>query len=135
MKPSEFMKQEGYCKGTLLSWDTVTGLMNDFKYYSHDIPPSRGAELIVAERMKQIHKHGRTKAYDYNNNEEGQLQFAAHSLLAHELYEQAEVYDNLPRGWDEEHWCRMCNKSNKERLIIAGALIAAELDRVSFTEN
>ena len=97
-----------------------------------------GTELINEERQKQIDKYGFTAEHHYNHDEwyeDIQLQYAAHSMLANELYEQAEVYDNLPSGWDEDWWERMCNKSRKERLIIAGALIAAELDRINIIES
>ena len=35
-----------------------------------------------------------------------------------------------PIEWDWKVWDYMINKSYKERLIIAGALIAAEIDRI-----
>ena len=37
-------------------------------------------------------------------------------------------------NWDEDLWQKMCNKSYKDRLIIAGALIAAEIDRLQSIE-
>lgn len=40
-----------------------------------------------------------------------------------------------PTGWDKSIWAKMCSKSYKERLIMAGALIAAELDRLTSIED
>lgn len=37
----------------------------------------------------------------------------------------------MPSDWDDTISLKMCSKSYKERLIIAGALIAAELDRLT----
>lgn len=92
-----------------------------------------GIELIAEERLKQIKKHGFTGAHHANHPEwyeNLQLQSAAHSLLATELYEQAEVSENLPTNWNADWWENLCTRNRKERLIIAGALIAAELDRL-----
>jgi len=39
-----------------------------------------------------------------------------------------------PKGWDHKIWEKMCHKNYKKRLIIAGALIAAEIDRLNSKE-
>ena len=39
-----------------------------------------------------------------------------------------------PNGWDQEIWEKMIRKPHQERLIIAGALIAAELDRLNYSK-
>lgn len=88
-----------------------------------------GIELIVIERQEQVEKHGRTLAKD-RENKKNQLSFAA-QMLSHP---KGDIIDwdcnmNLP-GWDKEIWNKMIKKPYKERLIIAGALIAAEIDRV-----
>jgi len=44
-------------------------------------------------------------------------------------------YQLPPNGWDVDIYKKMRNKSYKERLIIAGALIAAELDRLSISDK
>ncbi len=36
-----------------------------------------------------------------------------------------------PEGWNKELHNKMMNKPYKDRLIIAGALIAAEIDRIN----
>lgn len=93
-----------------------------------------GIELIAQERAEQIEKHGRTIKQDVEFNYEGQLSFAA-SCLAFDDIEDWDARYEAPRGWDLEIWQKMHDKPHKERLIIAGALIAAELDRLSALEK
>lgn len=91
-----------------------------------------GIELIAQERQEQIEKHGRTIAKDAKQNKKKQLCFAAISIahpMAHVINYEA------PHNWDQSIFMKMKNKSYKERLIIAGALIAAELDRLQIIEN
>lgn len=94
-----------------------------------------GIELIAEERRQQIEKHGRTIDQDVKLNVNCQLSEAG-SMLAlnypHICLELEDVEDNhCPDGWDKAIWSKMVNKPYKERLIIAGALIAAELDRLN----
>ena len=90
-----------------------------------------GIELIAAERQEQIGKHNRTIKYDVLQNPECELAYGAEKLCVPEL----DIYNyNAPSGWDEVLWDKMTSKSYKERLIIAGALIAAEIDRVNIME-
>lgn len=106
-----------------------------------------GIELITIERQEQIEKHGRTIQRDIDNNSgkyeidgeqfnEPQLPHGAQLLLYpdhEELIRPHLLNANvvfIPYGWDKEIWLKMVNKPYKERLIIAGALIAAEIDRL-----
>lgn len=78
-----------------------------------------GVELIARERQEQIEKHGWTAEHD-----------DAHG--SGELAEAASVI--LRSSWDswpfEAHWAdKIASKPYVERLTIAGALIAAEIDR------
>ena len=92
-----------------------------------------GIELITEERLEQIQKHGRTLEYDANYNDNGQLIEAASILLTPNLQHAELEYDpNCPFGWDDDIWEHIIEKSYKDRLIIAGALIAAEIDRLSY---
>lgn len=93
-----------------------------------------GIELITAERQKQIDKHGFTGKHHANHPEwydNFQLQYAATTLLMHEFEEVVDTQDHLPDGWDQDWFDKLNAKGRKERLIIAGALIAAELDRLN----
>ncbi len=85
-----------------------------------------GIELIAKERQEQIEKHGRTLAHDKEININGELLIAARRLIAR----SDGAYPTPPNGWDKTIWDKMLAKSHKDRLIIAGALIAAEIDRL-----
>ena len=88
-----------------------------------------GIELIAKERQEQIDKHGRDSSHDAAHNDDGQLiDMAAHLLMIDR--QEGIDRDMLPVGWDEDTCIYMLLKPRKERLVIAGALIAAELDRL-----
>jgi len=92
-----------------------------------------GIELIAIERQEQIEKHGRTIERDAEENMCCELKIAASALLEYNGDDDEEEFISLgsfPAGWDS-HLCeKMAHKPYKERLIIAGALIAAEIDRL-----
>lgn len=107
-----------------------------------------GVEAIAKERQEQIEKHGRTILLDSFQNDLGQLGFAAVSLcseydangksvteLGGEMSRIAHFERWRPVGWDKELWIKMIRKAYADRLIIAGALIAAELDRLNYIQN
>lgn len=89
-----------------------------------------GIELISEKRNEQIEKHNITikNDIDYNNN--FQLGTAA-CILAYEAIEEIDSRNDPPFDWDLKKWQKMYDKPYQERLIIAGALIAAELDRIN----
>lgn len=95
-----------------------------------------GIELIADERQEQIEKHGRTIKKDVKNNYKMQLSFASSLLNAPDPMQFANPINNYgcPIGWDVEIWLKMLQKTYKERLVIAGALIAAEIDRIEYIE-
>ncbi len=88
-----------------------------------------GIELIAKERKEQIEKHGRTILSDIRNNSKSQLIIAAINLIDVRHSRKARI-ENRPKSWFIPLWSKMCSKTPKERLIIAGALIAAEIDRL-----
>ena len=88
-----------------------------------------GIELIAKERQEQIEKHGRTIEQDVQLNTVGQLGFAVVSLCSGNFNKQC------PVGWDKGIWMKMIAKPYAERLVIAGALIAAEIDRLQALER
>ena len=90
-----------------------------------------GIELIAQERKEQIKKHLRSVEYDVNFNSDNQLSKAAAGLCVDDIGGYWS-FKTLPEGWDQQIWDKMTNKSYKERLIIAGALIAAEIDRLQW---
>ena len=85
-----------------------------------------GIKLIALEREEQIEKHGRTVRDDVKFNNKGQLKDAAFRLL----FSLCRHLDP-PEGWNVKVWNKMKRKTVKEKLIIAGALIAAEIDRLN----
>ena len=87
-----------------------------------------GIELIAKERQEQIEKHGRTIEYDASQNIDGQLAHAA-SVLSYP-YHYADDIDDTPYDWNIDLFKKMRNKPRIEQLVIAGALIAAEIDRL-----
>lgn len=91
-----------------------------------------GIELIAIERQEQIEKHGRTIENDVKTNSNSQLMQGAVALLSNNGNAE---YGNMPSKWDDGLCEYMCLKSYKERLIIAGALIAAEIDRLNACEE
>lgn len=84
-----------------------------------------GIQLIAQERKEQIKKHGRTRMADKALNKNRQLRDAAVKLLFGRASRMSP-----PQGWDKKIWNKMKRKKISSRLIIAGALIAAELDRL-----
>ena len=96
-----------------------------------------GIELIAKERLEQIVKHGHTPEDDAINNTEGQFNVAVFALISdggEEGMTDQDFMHFLPKGWDKAKWLYLCRKSRKERLAIAGALLAAELDRMMTTQ-
>lgn len=87
-----------------------------------------GIDLIAKERYEQITKHGRTIEHDVKYNRQSELYLGAMAILEKDLIQ-------FPSNWDGA-WCaRAIQKSYKERLIIAGAFIAAELDLLQALEG
>lgn len=92
-----------------------------------------GIELIAAERQEQIEKHCRTVERDVYENGSYQLAICASKLLA---YPAETINCGIPpHGWNIDIFKKMREKPYKERLIIAGALIAAELDRLNHNKK
>lgn len=94
---------------------------------------SVGLELIAQEREKQIGKYGYTARHsvevapDWYDNE--QLMSAAISMLR--------FGDSgfVPEYWDRDKFTELKSRSIVERLQIAGAFIAAELDRLHYKNH
>ena len=83
-----------------------------------------GVEIIAEKRQKQITKHGYITTWDVNNNQEGELVDAAMQYLG------GTDISCWPDKWSKESY----NPSPGDRieeLANAGALIAAEIDRLN----
>ncbi len=104
-----------------------------------------GIELIAEERQEQIEKHGRTIDQDVKENTSvdkyAPLTAAARALLFPVINAGLDFKLNefieatRPKKWDIGIWSKMVKKPYKERLIIAGALIAAEIDRLNHSHE
>jgi hypothetical protein len=82
-----------------------------------------GIELIAEERAEQLTKHNRTIESDVEQNNNYELRRGAIALLEDDR-------TKFSGFWNSQICEKMINKSYKERLIIAGAFIAAEIDRL-----
>lgn len=82
-----------------------------------------GIELIAQERQEQIEKHGYTLQLDARYNDNELVDFAT-SLLQNEK----SFYP-----FNETLWTHIKKKNQIDKLAIAGALIAAEIDRLQST--
>lgn len=93
-----------------------------------------GIELIAEERQRQISVEGWTPENDDANNK-AQMVYAAKTYLeAATMRESGQYVDRCylceffwPESWNEE-WCKP--KNTMRDLVKAGALIAAEIDRL-----
>lgn len=83
-----------------------------------------GIELIAEERAEQLGKHNRSIEQDVEQNNNYELRRGAVALLEDDR-------TKFSGFWNSRICEKMINKSYKERLIIAGALIAAEIDRLN----
>lgn len=105
--------------------------------HEEEIMEKTGIELIAEERKAHLEKHGYALRHDINNNAEGQLAFAAACYALPDVSrEYCPWRGGLPLHWP---WsARAWNPKPDDRvaeLIKAGALIAAEIDRLLATEK
>ena len=93
-----------------------------------------GIELIAKERKEQLEKHGISVKNDAQFN--SLMQFNGLPALPIAVIG---ILDNsfrhAPAHWDKKLLDKIQKKPYKERLIIAGALLAAEIDRVQFIDD
>ena len=99
-----------------------------------------GIELITEERLRQIEKEGWTKEHDSEHTDESLSCVAScYALPGDERIYYGDVSENYPTSWDKKYWkpanCEFSTDDNytEERikeLIKAGALVAAEIDRL-----
>ena len=90
-----------------------------------------GAELIAQERERQISKEGYTTEHDDEYNYVGQMSQAAVCYIEQNLDDDKDGLGNWP--WDWRTW----NPSEDpiRNLVKAGALIAAEIDKMQRIRN
>lgn len=89
--------------------------------------PMTGIEKIAQERLEQKTVHNHTLMNDYQQYPDFELMDAAVAILQSRK-------DFWPSNMDAETFDKISKKSYEERLVVAGALIAAEIDRLNYTE-
>lgn len=82
-----------------------------------------GAEEIARERIEQVAKHGYTLDHD--------KQYVHNQLIDAALAIINEDSNYWPDSWPEAIFDKIMNKPRREQYAIAGAFIAAEIDRIS----
>lgn len=85
-----------------------------------------GVGLIAAERQRQIEHEGWSKDHDADDHDTGELGLAA-AAYALEAVRPARELNRAIWPWDETWWKP---KDPIRNLVRAGALIAAEIDRL-----
>jgi hypothetical protein len=98
-----------------------------------------GTDLIAAERARQIAKEGYDAAHD-DTHTHGELAIAGAILAVDGTDAKVEDPDGFdtegdPWGHLAKHSYRVAGSSRVRTLTIAGALIAAEIDRLLRTEG
>ena len=96
-----------------------------------------GIELIKKEREDQLLKHGIPIYGDvrYNSMPTSYHDLTPLILGAIYILDDSGEFIDKPEHWDEEMLENILSKDYEDRLVIAGALIAAEIDRVQYIEN
>jgi hypothetical protein len=88
-----------------------------------------GIELIAEERERQVSKEGWTALHDTQHND-GQLARAA-ACYAWHTRDQCSMIAGIPYQWPwEQEWWKPTPDDRLRELVKAGALIAAEIDRL-----
>ena len=91
-----------------------------------------GIELIAEERLRQIEEQGFDAAHDDLELDDELVRVAiCYASHASELYLGQTLW---PKSWDRS-WDKRTKHDRKKKLAIAGALIAAELDRLIRAEE
>jgi len=92
-----------------------------------------GAELIFAERMRQIKEEGWTEEHD-DRHQDAELAWAAcyYAMPCPKAFRDVIVppLAMFPDNWDESYAKRRGYYDRVRDLVKAGALIAAEIDRL-----
>lgn len=86
-----------------------------------------GAEMIAAERKRQIEKEGWTAEHDVQHDDESLVWAAVYYALPDGCGTSEEAA--FPASWDRS-WAKKAKDTRVRQLVKAGALIAAEIDRI-----
>jgi len=95
-----------------------------------------GTELIAAERKRQIEEEGWTAEHDDDEHGDGELALAAscYALCSNKIAivgNNAVIVDLIKLLWPwDQKWWKPSPEDRIKELTKAGALIAAEIDRL-----
>lgn len=95
-----------------------------------------GVDLIAAERRRQIEEEGWTSEHDAeHHSDDHQLAWAARGYIdaatvSDDLWVEFPNFLPLNWPWEKEAWKPSRGKDRVRDLVKAGALIAAEIDRL-----
>ena len=93
----------------------------------------KGIELIEAERKRQIEVEGFDADHDKSHNSDALAVAAAHYAMPESArtFMMTSDHKYLPIFWPfEAEWWKPCPGDRIKELVKAGALIAAEIDRL-----
>jgi hypothetical protein len=92
---------------------------------------TNGPELIATERIRQIEVEGWTPEHDRAHGDNDSLAMAAVSYATPARLRQSPLPGMAPLTWPwlERYW-KPCPDDRIRELVKAGALIAAEIDRL-----
>lgn len=91
-----------------------------------------GIDYISAERERQVNEEGWTQDHD-QHHDMGELSAAGAAYALADIYRRAtsKGYNNTPHCWPfEQKWFKPTPEDRIKELSKAGALIAAEIDRL-----
>jgi hypothetical protein len=91
-----------------------------------------GIEMIAKERKEQVEKHGFNDVHDDKSfNRCGELKQAAAYLIAETGTNHKDILiADYPDNWHVGFKIKFARKTHIEKLVVAGALLAAEIDRL-----
>ena len=114
-----------------------TGFIYDYEEVSKG-KNMTGAELIAKERKRQIEEEHYSPQHDATYNSDGRLARAAACYASPEGYRRLSFPDSHPTPemwpWGAETW-RPTPDDRIRELVKAGALIAAEIDRLQAVQK
>lgn len=100
-------------------------------------PKLSGVELIAGERKRQIEKEGWSEQHDDSHCNGELADAAAYHAATAPAYRhwRGQQFESIwPEGWDSK-WDHRKKSDRVRQLAIAGALIAAEIDRLQRCES
>ena|SRR3990167_4817054 len=130
----------GATRVSLMGTNDVSNIFKAMHEYAEQFKPSAattGVHLIAEERSRQINSEGWTPEHDDQHIYGELAQAGACYAVAQDVRDSTdgdEPADFWPRSWNESWWKPTPDNRIKE-LAKAGALIAAEIDRLQRLEN